>query len=241
MRSDEYNQGDPYEVAKNINNHFQKCRVYYTNRLLQNARTNKDEIKILDVGCGEGHLTNKLEIKEGDRISACDLSEMAIKRGEQLYPDIDFKKADALDLPYQWNYFDVVICNNLIEHVDSPSRLLKEMNRVLKSGGYVIISTPSRYRVENILRLICGKKIKLASKYHVSEYSVGQVKEMASGQGFNVKKVVSGNIKRGRNSGIMQPQKIILNIAKVIIRLPLFIIRPGYVLDRTAFYLLKKY
>lgn len=55
--------------------------------------------------------------------------------------------ADACDLPVEDDSFDLVICRELIEHVLNPVMLLTEMYRVLKKGGYMLITTPNAYNV----------------------------------------------------------------------------------------------
>ena len=95
------------------------------------------------------------------------------------------------NLPYAKDYYDIIICNNIWEHVPDPLNMLKEMKRVLKKGGHLIISTPSRYRIENILRRLIGKPVKFMSNKHITEYSVGQVIEQLKHNGFKTIKIYS--------------------------------------------------
>jgi ubiquinone/menaquinone biosynthesis C-methylase UbiE len=142
-------------------------------------------IRILDVGCGEGHITARMrEVFPGAEFSALDYSLSAIARANQLFPGIEFVVADACSPPYKSDYFEVVVCNNLFEHIPDPVRLLSALRRVLKPGGYLIISTPSRYRFDNLLRVMFGKSVRFMSAQHVTEYSVGQVFELLSFGGF---------------------------------------------------------
>ena len=53
-------------------------------------------------------------------------------------------KADCCHLPFQSNIFDVTISNHLIEHIDEPLDLLKEMVRVTKPDGKISVTTPHK-------------------------------------------------------------------------------------------------
>ena len=64
-----------------------------------------------------------------------------------------FIQADAHFLPFRNEAFDTVVCYEVIEHVDSPRKVLKEIARVLKKGGRAIISTPNPHYLPKILRL----------------------------------------------------------------------------------------
>ena len=82
--------------------------------------------KILDVGCGDMYITNKL-IKEGYNVIGIDLS--------QPY----HLKMDATNMSFKDNSFDAVISFETIEHCNC----VNEIKRVLKQGGKFILSTPA--------------------------------------------------------------------------------------------------
>lgn len=107
---------------------------------------------VLEVGCGEGRLTNEL-IKlyyppQGFR--ACDLSL------NKLDPDadkrIEFDECSIYALPFADDSFDLVVCCEVLEHLEDPRSALRELARV--SHRKVIVSTPWEplWRVLNMLR-----------------------------------------------------------------------------------------
>ena len=61
--------------------------------------------------------------------------------------DGDTLKADACDTKLLDNSYDVIICRELIEHLTNPDKLLSEMYRMLKEGGYLFIATPNAYSI----------------------------------------------------------------------------------------------
>lgn len=116
---------------------------YERNRILPEffPPTERHE-KVLDLGCGSGQVAAYLK-KQGYRIWGIDISKRAVslakklKIGEFLVGDIEEK------LPYRPSFFDIVFWGDGIEHVFEPEKVLKEVKRVLKPGGRVIISCPN--------------------------------------------------------------------------------------------------
>jgi ubiquinone/menaquinone biosynthesis C-methylase UbiE len=109
-------------------------------------------INVLEVGCGEGKLADEL-LAHGlspRRFVACDL---ALDRlGTGLNPLIEFKEASIYELPFEDNSFDLVICCEVLEHLEQPERGLQELSRV--ASNKVVLSTPREplWRGLNMLR-----------------------------------------------------------------------------------------
>lgn len=99
---------------------------------------------ILDIGCGTGAVLTKV-LSECTDIQACgvDLSQKMIeKAAEILGPGVQLVVGDADDLPWKNNSFDLVVCNSSFHHFPEPTRVLNEINRVLKPAGRIIIADP---------------------------------------------------------------------------------------------------
>ena len=107
-------------------------------------------------------------------MSGLDYSVSAIKYANSNFKDIDFITGNAYNPPYSKDYFDVVIVNNLWEHVPDPLHLLSKISTIIKTNGYLIISTPRRYRTDNLERILLGKPIRTIFKHHDTEYYVGK-------------------------------------------------------------------
>jgi 2-polyprenyl-3-methyl-5-hydroxy-6-metoxy-1,4-benzoquinol methylase len=204
----EYNVCDPYGVFENMKSNFHERRINCTLDLLGHLK-NERNLKLLDLGCGQGHITAKIKMQFNEfEISGLDHSISAIDFAHSNFKGIDFVVADAYSSPYCNEYFDVIVCNNLWEHVPDPMSLLYEIKRILKSDGLLIISTPSRFRITNILRVCLGKKVTFMSDQHVTEYTVGQIIEQLRFGGFEIKKIYSPPIREKR---------IIVNIIKTVL------------------------
>jgi ubiquinone/menaquinone biosynthesis C-methylase UbiE len=99
--------------------------------------------KVLDVGCGTGFFTTKMkDLIKPEELWGTDISKKALKHSKKL--GIKVKKADLnKKFDFKDNYFDLVNCGEVIEHIYNPDNLLKEINRVMAPGGYLIITTPN--------------------------------------------------------------------------------------------------
>ena len=183
------------------------------------------------MGCGQGHITAKIkESYPSAEISALDYSLSAIEYAVSHFSDIDFACGSAYACPYTERYFDIVVCNNIWEHVPDPLCLLSEIRRLLKPGGFLIVSTPSRYRLNNLIRVLMGKSVIFMSQHHVTEYSVGQVLEQLTYGGFRLIKVLSKPV-HGESEGLKS------KVAKSIFSLNISISGSHHQLSSTVFYL----
>jgi ubiquinone/menaquinone biosynthesis C-methylase UbiE len=94
---------------------------------------------VLEVGCGEGHLAHQLlAYHRPERFLCTDLSLERVL--DDLDPLLEFQQASAYELPFETNSFDLVICCEVLEHLERPAAGLAEVARVAKT--HVIISTP---------------------------------------------------------------------------------------------------
>jgi 2-polyprenyl-3-methyl-5-hydroxy-6-metoxy-1,4-benzoquinol methylase len=71
-----------------------------------------------------------------------DFSEKTIEKAHELYPNVKYICADVCDTGIQ-ETFDTVIAGEVIEHLENPSLLLEEMDRLCMVGGRMILSTPT--------------------------------------------------------------------------------------------------
>jgi len=96
---------------------------------------------VLDVGCGTGKVLSEI-LKEKDvQGSGIDLSEEMVKVAvERLGAGADVRCGDSEHLPWKDHSFDVVLCIDSFHHYPRPQMVLAEMNRVLRSGGKIIIA-----------------------------------------------------------------------------------------------------
>ena len=116
---------------------------------------------VLDIGSGTGVLLPFLIAELGDegKIVALDFSaEMLIQAQAKNFPSIiGFAQADVLAIPLADNSVDLAICNSVFPHFDDKARALKEIARVLRNNGRLVIChTMSRRMVNQLHQSIGG-------------------------------------------------------------------------------------
>jgi demethylmenaquinone methyltransferase/2-methoxy-6-polyprenyl-1,4-benzoquinol methylase len=100
--------------------------------------------RILDLAAGTGTSSVALA-KSGAHVVAADFSAGMIEVGKRKHPRIEFVQADAMELPFKTGEFDAVTISFGLRNIVDPKKALKEMYRVLKPGGRLVIcefSTP---------------------------------------------------------------------------------------------------
>lgn len=131
--------------------------------MVNSAGTN---LKILDVGCGDGVISEPIA-KLGNMVVSVDLptiTAMCHKRGVSLV-----SSGDAEHLAFADHAFDLVLASEMVEHLWNPQAFFSEAYRVLNNGGWLIIETPEgkdslRYDAhknwfdEDIVRQMVGKQ-----------------------------------------------------------------------------------
>ncbi len=103
--------------------------------------------KILEIGCAQGQLMVALREKGYSSVVGVESSVQAIKTSQKISKalgvKLDILSGRAEKLPFADSSFDLVIANSVLEHVQNPDLVFREVKRVLKRGGAFYISTTS--------------------------------------------------------------------------------------------------
>lgn len=116
---------------------------------------NDPNSRVVDLGCGEGDFT--LEVKERigcNVIHGIDIYESSIKKAKNKGIRVIKYDLNKFPYPFEDNMFDVVVANQLLAHLLYPVRFVREVYRILKSGGYAVISTENLASWDNIFALV---------------------------------------------------------------------------------------
>ena len=142
-------------------------------------------IKILDAGCGEGQLLLKIFNKGYNDIYGTDVTPVALESAKKRIPKTKFSLQDLKSLNFSDEYFDVVICTEVIEHIRDYNKVISELKRVLKKNGLLIITFPNEPLCV-IMRIIFLRRP--IPKDHISFFSVKKMKKLV---GLKVKKKIN--------------------------------------------------
>jgi SAM-dependent methyltransferase len=106
---------------------------------------------ILEVGCGDGAFTTELA-KYSSSVTALDLSASQIEENRRRFPGIVFGQHDVAEpLPFPDAAFDVAWCSEVLEHLFDPAFAVREMHRVLRPGGRLLVTVPYHGGLKNVL------------------------------------------------------------------------------------------
>ena len=122
--------------------------------------------RVLDLGCYQGDISRHL-LSKGHAVSSCDV--VAYESTAQLP---DFGQVDAnLPLPYAGDFFDAILCTEVIEHLENPTSLLRECARILRSGGILVLSTPNVGNVLSRLHFLLRGEFPQFRRYHFTNWN----------------------------------------------------------------------
>lgn len=98
--------------------------------------------RILDIGCGIGAYVRAFRERSNDVVGV-DIDEERVREGGRTLPNLMLAVGEHL--PFRDNTFDVILLNEVIEHVNDDGRTLSEACRVTRPGGHVFIYAPNRF------------------------------------------------------------------------------------------------
>jgi len=145
---------------------------------------------LLDIGCGSGYLAFLLKREMPElHVHGIDISAAALNQAQAL----DARYMMDLDrepIPEPDGSFDVVVCSEVLEHLYTPEVVLREIGRVLKQDGTVLITVPNfgywRYRRDALL----GKVPPIvADPRHLHAFDADRLRSVLERQGFSVRRI----------------------------------------------------
>lgn len=170
--------------------------------------------KVLDVGCGPGVTVDPLVRERGCEWWGVDVSERMIEDGRRRYgsdPRVHFSVGDIERLSFEDRFFDAILCVGVVEYLASDQIAIREMLRVLKPGGTLIVTLPnaqSPFRIWNRrvwnhiarpLRRVLGRVMPAATgpfrEVDHREYRLAEYRRLYESHGAAVEDAVYYNFK----------------------------------------------
>ena len=148
----------------------------------------KSEIRsAFEIGCGEGYITNHVH-HMGIQIAGADISPRIIEIAIKNFPDINFSVLSIYDLNTIGSRFDLVIANEVFEHLSNTDSAIEEVKKI--ANKYILISVPNEpyFSIANILRL---KYLKDAGNTpgHINNWSKNQFEKYLVSRGLTIKSI----------------------------------------------------
>jgi 2-polyprenyl-3-methyl-5-hydroxy-6-metoxy-1,4-benzoquinol methylase len=143
---------------------------------------------ILDVGCGSGHFL-KVAIEMGWKAHGTEIASSAFEQLSRLGINSFCGKLESAN--YAGEFFDVVYCSEVIEHLMDPMTLLREIGRILRPGGLLYLTTPN---FDSLSRRLLGSKWRVIGKEHLCYFTRGSLARAIRGAGFHRVAIRTRNI-----------------------------------------------
>lgn len=130
--------------------------VGYVQQICEQIREkDKDKVvKILDAGCGEGFITDLLARNvENVELIGLEYTREAIDIAKAANQEISFVQGDIYAIPFEKNEFDLVLCTEVLEHLERPDRALRELTRVASHTILLTVLSEPWFCMGNLLTL----------------------------------------------------------------------------------------
>jgi len=150
-------------------------------------------LRALDLGCGTGELGAVLS-EAGFQVTGVDISQQSLAKAKVVAPAVQFIEADMTGLPLPEQSQDAVFAMTSLEFCLEKSKVLREVKRVLKSGGFFYVEVRNR---DFVLNLISGKArdfftqlgiLKVYPAESFKDFSYPEWKNLFHEAGFKVEK-----------------------------------------------------
>jgi SAM-dependent methyltransferase len=156
-----------FEMPTRLNRNYICYRYYFTDLKYAFDTYIKENNKVFDIGCGNKPFEKYIRLltKNGD-YRGCDIVQSSEQKADII--------CEATNIPEQSAKYDVVICTQVIEHIFDHSKVFEEAYRLLKQGGYFIVSSNFVWEIHEAPY----------DFYRFTKYGFGQLLENA---GFTIK------------------------------------------------------
>jgi 2-polyprenyl-3-methyl-5-hydroxy-6-metoxy-1,4-benzoquinol methylase len=150
--------------------------------MINKMKKYKKSGKVLDIGCSSGYLL-KLAKNNNFEPYGVELNPNAVKYGNDNH-GLNILNKDLKVANFESNYFDIIVCSQLMEHIVNPENLLSEIHRVLKSDGILIIDSPN---YAGLMVKFWGKKWGgYQPQWHIWQFTPKSISNLLFKNNFNV-------------------------------------------------------
>lgn len=127
---------------------FKAARVSKIVEYLSEIKIKRIGSEILDLGCGDGRSVAIWNIF--GKATGLDLSPAAVAHAKKAYPGLDYFSGDALHTPFNNQTFDIIVSQEVIEHIEEQQLYIDECHRLLRDNGYLVLTTPNKYYFDRV-------------------------------------------------------------------------------------------
>lgn len=175
--------------------YMQKAQHYY-----QSERSEMLELvptsvrKVLELGCGSGEFGKRLKDRGAEEVVGIELQPEPAARAAKLLDKVIVANVDIEIPALPEQYFDCLICNDVLEHLIDPWMVLSRLGSTLVPGGYVVISIPNVRHQKLVRKLFWAGEWNYASegildKTHLRFFTKRTAIQLLESGGFKLESV----------------------------------------------------
>jgi 2-polyprenyl-3-methyl-5-hydroxy-6-metoxy-1,4-benzoquinol methylase len=117
--------------------------------------------RILDAGTGDGYMLQDIKCKE---LWGVDISTRRLERAAKRAPHAILRQEDLNHTTLESNFFDGIICADVLEHMRTPANAIHEMIRICKPDGFIVLCLPQE--INNIIARVIFRKPPIINPDH---------------------------------------------------------------------------
>jgi spore maturation protein CgeB/tetratricopeptide (TPR) repeat protein len=148
---------------------------------------------ILEVGCAEGMTGNELKKRPGVFVAGIENNEIAAEMARKVLDDVITGDVECMDIPYSPSAFDCIIFADVLEHLVNPLDVLKNMSKLLKKDGTVIMSIPNVQFYGVVHQLIEGnwtyQKEGILDETHLRFFTFKEIEKLVKEAGLSIQRI----------------------------------------------------
>lgn len=160
----------------------------------------QNEDRIIELGCGAGNLMEK--IKSAKELTGVDISDFLIDLAKRKKYQVKtkFVKANIEKLPQEITEtkFDKIYCSEVLEHVESPENVLREVKKIISKNGTLVVSIPNENLINKLKNILIKFKIfsfifpkiskKMDEEWHLHFFNINKIKKLTE-KDYYIKKI----------------------------------------------------
>ena len=172
-------------ASRDFNNRNEYGNFEANLRFLREIDLLNKGMKILEIGTGKGALLSYL-YRDGYNIKGIEINQSMINESKRLYGTLPLDKVDGDGLlPYEDGSFDVVLGFDVFEHIPNSVKHLREVRRVLNTGGHYLLQTPNKW-TNVIFETIRWRSVTKWRPDHCSLHNHWQIRRRFEKNGFEM-------------------------------------------------------
>jgi GT2 family glycosyltransferase/tetratricopeptide (TPR) repeat protein/SAM-dependent methyltransferase len=145
---------------------------------------------VLDIGCGAGRLGEAVKARQEARVTGIELDRSAANLARGRLDHVLVGDVEQMELPFEPQSFDTVVCADVLEHLHEPGQLLRRIRTWLKPGGWVVASIPNVRHHSVVRGLLAGhwtyEPARLLDRTHLRFFTLREIEKLFYRAGFAV-------------------------------------------------------